>query len=170
MKATKLCVSYISKSEIWCLQILVKVFFVIIFLMPISGCSFADCAWIYKLEGIALDDKHQKVVAVSVSTLEPKRFEQEPYLSSRIVKTDSNGFFNVKYTGSGITWGYQELFGVIKLPPTGHPEPPLLDNVKLYIQKPGEEWKSIEIQCASLKQEYVEPGIKKVDLGGIVVP
>ena len=137
-----------------------------------SGCSFYDCGWIYKLEGKIVDNDNSGVCNVHVSYLAPIYIEQEKKNVSFqyfLTKTDNTGSFSLDYGGNDMKWGYQKLFGVFELPPVGNPVPPLLDSMRLYIKIPSQEWKSIDIDCASFKQEYIELGIRRVDLGYIAI-
>ena len=136
----------------------------------LSGCAYVDCGFEYHVHGTLIDS----------STKEPMPYVKMDFSDNSfdVTKEDPNwpgfsytdGAGNFKDTFStGITWGFQLLFGFIPIGSTKGPLPPEIQHVVLYVEKSHGSWYVQQIPVAAAQQKRVAPAERWIELGTISI-
>jgi len=135
-----------------------------------NGCTYCDGGFAYHVHGTLMDASTRQPladakVAVHYQLFEPN--EDSPHWPG-LSQTDSVGSFHKSFM-TGLTWGYQELFGVIPLGNTKGPIPPELKTVILAVKRENGRWHVHEIPITPAQQKRAAPVERWIELGTISI-
>lgn len=135
-----------------------------------SGCAYVDCGFKYNVHGTVIDSSTQEPIVNVKMAVENQLFDvnKENLNWPGFSYTDDTGSFHDTF-GTGITWGYQLLFGFIPIGSTKGPLPPKLQHVVLYVEKSDGSWYVQQIRIAETQQKRVAPAERWIELGTISI-
>ena len=150
--------------------------------LALAGCSTIEGGYRYEYDGriVKADGKTPiKGLAVRVSRPEPPPPPDLPlkYAKSAVkyidhsnkAKTDKAGLYlGTLETVKG--WKYTQFMGMHTSGPTKPPEPPVLDEVILYVQEKGSGWMGYTMKIPPEAQKDAISGIRKVHVPDLLLP
>jgi len=150
--------------------------------LALAGCSTIEGGYRYEYDGriVKADGKTPiKGLAVRVSRPEPPPPPDLPlkYAKSAVkyidhsnkAKTDKAGLYlGTLETVKG--WKYTQFMGMHSSGPTKPPEPPILEDVIIYVQGKGDNWIGYRIALPPECQTDAISGIRKVHIPDLLIP
>src|SRR3954466_814621 len=160
----------------------VRWFFVSLVVVALTGCATIEGAFRDEYDGCVLRaDGKTPAKGVTVRMARPGAPEA-PDLPEKLAKnsvkyvdknpkskTDKDG----RYLGALETvkgWKYTEFSGMHTSGPTKPPEPPVLDEVILYVAEKGSGWMGYQMKIPADAQKDAISGIRKVHVPDLLLP
>jgi hypothetical protein len=147
-----------------------------------AGCATIEGGFRYEYDGkVFRADGKTPVKGAAVRMTRPEAPEApdlpEKYAKSAVkyvdkaqrVKTDAQG----RYAGALETvkgWKYNEVMGMHSSGPTKPPEPPVLDEVIVYVQERGGNWMGYRMNVPPEAQSEAISGVRKVHVPDLLLP
>ncbi len=140
----------------------------LVVLAILAGCSYNDGIFVYHVDGRVMDaDRSPLPQRPIVASLQPFTVNAEVERAS--FRTDDEGHFSLEF-GTGLAWGYMELFGLIPLGSTKGPVPPCLENLYIAVQGPSGIWQCTELELTKERQRKAAPTERWISAGDIRMP
>lgn len=140
----------------------------------LSGCSFHDGGFTYHIGGRVLEANEaplpQRPLVAGLrhrSIMADLRPFAVTAPDERVAfRTNDEGYFSLRF-GTGITWGYMKLFGLIPLGSTKPPVPPRLENLYVAVQVLSGTWRYTDLELTKEQQRKAARGERWIDVGTI---
>jgi len=161
------------------LRVKVSLFLISGFL-SLSGCTYVDCGTVKEISGVlqtsdgtavegwvGASERERETCQIYCSISDREKIGDPSETRSGLVHTGEDGSFKLR-NGSGISWGYSLLFGVIPLGSTTPPEVAPVKCLYLYIHDES-GWHTVRVDVTAEQQARSEPGRRWIDVGVVNV-
>jgi hypothetical protein len=157
-------------------------FMLITIVSMLAGCATIEGGFRYEYDGRVLRADGKTPAKSVVVRLARPGAPEAPDLPDKLAKnsvkyvdkndktkTDKEG----RYLGALVTvkgWKYTEFSGMHTSGPTKPPEPPVLDEVILYVAEKGSGWIGYQMKIPADAQKDAISGIRKVHVPDLLLP